>query len=463
MTIWTPSIEEQDRPRYRAIADAIGVAIRDGALAVGDRLPPQRELAWRLGVTVGTVGRGYALAVERGLLTGEVGRGTFVRVDDGLRSLGQTLAADSPDILDLSVNTATIAGHDAALAATLREIVEDGELEAVLPYMPTAGHARHRAALSVWLRRHGLAHAATESVVLTAGAAQGLMATLGVLTNVGEPVMAERLTYPGIIEAAHILNRPLIGLDMDAEGVIPDALERAAVDRRARLAILIPTIQNPTAITMPEERRRDISAVAERHDLLLVEDDVYGMLPEPRPTPLAAIAPHRTIYLSSASKCLAPGLRAGWLAAPERFLARLANYVFAASVTQPGLTFEIVTRWIESGRAERLIGDLRREMSARQRLAAEVLDGFDYATQESAFHIWLNLTDRWRGGAFADAAAARGIRLMSGSSFMTGDGPAPRAVRISISRPPDRERLTRDLQILRDVLLAGPAASRTLV
>ena len=463
MTMWIPSIKAQDRPRYRAIADAIGAAIRGGALAGGDRLPPQRELAWRLGVTVGTVGRGYALAIERGLLTGEVGRGTYVRASGGSPSPGQALATDSPDTFDLSVNTATIAGRDAALAATLREFVKDGEPEAILRYMPTAGHARHRATLSAWLRRHGLAHAVTEAVILTTGVAQGLMATLSALTDPGEPVMAERLTYPGIIEAAHILRRPLIGLAMDAEGVIPDALERAAVDRRARLAILLPTIQNPMAITMPEGRRRDICAVAERHDLLLVEDDVYGMIPERRPAPLAAMAPHRTIYLSSASKWLAPGLRAGWLAAPERFLARLANYLFAASVTQPGLTFEIVTRWIESGTAERLVGDLRREMSARHRLTAELLSGFDYVTQEGAFHIWLNLTDRWCGDTFADAAATRGIRLLSGSSFMTGDSPAPRAVRISISCPPDRERLARGLQILRDILVAGPAASRTLV
>ena len=464
MTMWIPDIATRDGPRYRAIADAIGAAIRDGTVCAGERLPPQRELAWKLGVTVGTVSRGYALAVERGLLSGQVGRGTYVLADDGRPLLGRSMTAPAEnDSFDMSVNAAGVTGRDVALAATLREIANSGDLEALLGYMPTAGHLHHRAALAPWLKRQGIAHARPESIVLTTGAAQALMSTLAVLTNAGEPVMVERLTYTGLIEAAHFLNRPLIGLEMDSEGVIPDALECAAVDQRARLAILVPTIQNPTATVMSEQRRREIVSVAEKHDLLLVEDDVYGNLPESQPTPLAALAPDRTIYLSSASKCLAPGLRAGWILAPDRLLARLANYVFAASVTQSGLTFEIVARWVESGVAERLVQDLRSEMVSRQRLTAEILGEFDYATHESALHIWLNLSDRWRGGVFAEAAAARKIRIMPGSSFVVGDDAAPRAVRISISRPPDRTSLSRYLHVLRDILLAGPTANRTMV
>src|SRR3546814_8209751 len=79
MTIWIPKIDHRPAPRYRAIAEAISDAIASGELPSGTRLPPQRELAWRLGVTVGTVTRAYDLAAQRRLLSGEVGRGTFVR------------------------------------------------------------------------------------------------------------------------------------------------------------------------------------------------------------------------------------------------------------------------------------------------------------------------------------------------------------------------------------------------
>ncbi|MCY4239704.1 MAG: PLP-dependent aminotransferase family protein [Rhodospirillaceae bacterium] len=462
MTIWAPDLARFPGPRYQAIAEAIGAAIREGNLSSGDRLPPQRELAWKLGVTVGTVSRGYALAEQRGLLSGEVGRGTYIR-SINQRSSGKTLATDPNDTFDMSVNTANLAGRGAILAETLREIASTDDDDFLLRYMPTAGHARHRTALVPWLKRHDLAQAHPDTIILTAGAAQGLMMSVSALTAVGAPVMAESLTYPGLIETAHVLNRPLLGLEMDVDGVIPDALERAAVDHHAKMAVLVPTIQNPTAIVMPEQRRRDIVTVAERHDLLLIEDDVYGNLPEAPLPPLAAMAPDRTIYIGSASKCLAPGLRVGWILTPENFMARLSNAIFATSVAQPSLTFEIAARWIESGIADQLVRDLRAEMTVRQSVTADVLGDFNYATQENAFHIWLELPNRWRGGTFAEAAAARKIRLMAGSAFMTGEGPSPRAVRISISRPPDANILARDLHILRDILLAGPSAGRTLV
>ena len=78
MTIWEPDITDRTGPRYEAIADAIAEAITADELASGEKLPPQRDLAWRLGVTVGTISRAYRLAHDRGLVTGEVGRGTYV-------------------------------------------------------------------------------------------------------------------------------------------------------------------------------------------------------------------------------------------------------------------------------------------------------------------------------------------------------------------------------------------------
>ena len=463
MTMWVPDLTSHDGPRYRAIADAIGAAICGGDLNAGDRLPPQRELAWKLGVTVGTVSRGYTLAEQRGLLSGEIGRGTYVRSSGSQTVQGQTLTVDHGGVYDLSVNSASLAGRDAMLAETLRDIANDADLEGLLRYMPTVGHPRHRGAIAAWLQRYGVDHASADLLTLAAGAEQGIMTSVAVLTRTGEPIMTETLTYPGIIEAAHVLDRPIIGLMVDEQGALPDALERAAVDRKARVAVLVPTIQNPTAVVMPEQRRREIAAVAQRRDLLIIEDDVYGKLPEHRSVTIATLAPERTIYLGSASKCLAPGLRAGWMLAPERFLSRLANSIYATSVAQPALTFEIVLRWIENGTADRLVKDLRHEMTARQKIARDILDDFDFDTHENAFHIWLKLPGRWRGGTFSDAAAARNIRIMSGSGFMTGDGPTPRAVRISISRPPDQETLARDLNTLRDILIAGPTAGRTMV
>jgi len=90
MTSWTPDLTGRDGLKYQALLDAIAEAIRSGALKPGDKLPPQRDLAWKLGMTVGTVGRAYALAEERRLVSGQVGRGTYVRAL--VRDIGIKLA-----------------------------------------------------------------------------------------------------------------------------------------------------------------------------------------------------------------------------------------------------------------------------------------------------------------------------------------------------------------------------------
>src|ERR687892_628566 len=103
MTIWTPDLAARSGPRYLALADAIEQDVVNGALVVGTRLPPQRDLAYRLGVTVGTVSRAYALVAARGLVTGEVGRGTFVRAPE--RGARQNPVDDGEgDLIKLTVN-----------------------------------------------------------------------------------------------------------------------------------------------------------------------------------------------------------------------------------------------------------------------------------------------------------------------------------------------------------------------
>lgn len=146
MTIWTPNLQSREGPRYQALAEAIGEAIASGELPAGSRLPAQRDLAWRLGVTVGTVGRAYLLAEQRGLLSGEVGRGTFVRPP--LPAAEAALLGSEPEAahIDLTHNAPAGGGHGPALAATLTALGRHNDLSGLLGYAPSVGHARHRAA-----------------------------------------------------------------------------------------------------------------------------------------------------------------------------------------------------------------------------------------------------------------------------------------------------------------------------
>jgi DNA-binding transcriptional MocR family regulator len=460
MTIWQPDLSRLSGPRYQAIAAAIAASIQQGELQPGARLPPQRDLAWRLGVTVGTVTRGYMLAEQRGLVSGEVGRGTFVRMAGG--SADPLLAEPAAGIVDLSRNVPGVGEPARLFAEALSALGARGGLEQLLAYAPAAGHAAHRAAGAAWIGRTGLA-VTPEQVVLTAGAQQAVTIVLSALAKPGEPVLVEELTYCGLIDAARLLHLPLQGLPMDAEGVVPEALDAACRKGGVRLLCLVPTNQNPTLATMSPARRQAIVEVARRHDLLIVEDDVYGYLPEGRPLPIAALAPERTVYLASASKCMVPGLRVGWIAAPVALAERFADGIHAHCIAEAALTAQIVSQWIEDGTADHLTRWHREQCRMRQALAAEIFAGFDMCAAPSSFHIFLSLPDPWRAQEFTEAARAKGIIVVPAGTYAVGRVAAPHAVRISLAAAMGLANLREALSTLATLAKAGPGARRAMV
>ncbi len=460
MTNWLPQIEGRKGPIYQRIADAISDGIHSGTLPPGARLPPQRDLAWKLKVTVGTVSRAYMLGEQRGLLSGEVGRGTYVKPP---AADGPTLYVPPGDgVLDLSINMAVSPQHGAMLARELKAIAEQRGVETLLHYMTAPLQRPHKEAAAKWLGALGL-DAAPERIVLTNGAHQGLAVAFAALLKPGAPALTERMTYPGIIDNARIFGHPLIGVAMDGEGMVPEALDHAAAESGARVVFVQPTFHNPTVATMGERRRRDIVAVAQKRDLLIVEDDVYGLLPAERPPAIAALAPSRTIYINSASKAVAPGLRIGWIlapVAPAALTQALGETRYSLSGALPSLTFEVARRWFANGTARDLMLRTRAETAQRQRLAAEKLAGLAVDGHPDAFHIILTLPDPWRRENFVAAALARGVRVAPISDFIVGQTAAPHAVRVSLAAAPDRTTLAHALDTLRDLALAEKSGTR---
>lgn len=478
MTIWTPSLEGRTGARYEAIAEAIAEAIETGDLAAGDRLPPQRDLAWRLGVTTGTVGRAYALVRDRGYLSGEVGRGTFVRAATDrtpatpfhdrlpIRSIeeaGEDLVPyDTRGLVDLARNAPSYEVHADAMREALAKIVARPGLERLMAYMPTRGHRHHREAGALWVKRIGLDTTA-DRVTVCGGSQQAIAATLSGLAKPGDMVLAETYPYPGLTDAAEVLGRTLKGVSIDDDGIVPDALDRMCRETPdARMLFMVPTLQNPTATIMSEGRRRDIVDVARKHDLLIVEDDVYGYLPEERPIPIAAIAPERTIYMTSTSKCLAPGLRVAWIVAPKSLDAALTNALHNLTVCGPPLTAEVARTWILDGTADKLIVWQRREVAARQAMVDEILGDLDFRSHPAGFHVLLQLPHPWRADEFAGAARAKGIAIVPGSAFALEPGTMSDSVRISLSAVPDRAVLAEALRTIRDLVDTNPA-TRALI
>ena len=454
MTIWTP-ILEKGQPIYLAIANAMAKDILGGALSPGTKLPPHRDLAWRLKVTVGTVTRAYREAEIRGLLSGEVGRGSYVREITGTTALPERLDVTS-QMSDLSQAAPPPVYSTDEFDAALAHVMREPSRLALLDYMPPEGHAHYRAMGAKWLARSGI-DISESNVIVTSGAHLGVMACLSVLAQPGDAVMAENLNYASLGSLIYGLNLKPVPIAMNETGLDLEDLERAAKTGESKILYLVPTLQNPTTLTMPRERRDAIVDIARRYNLTIVEDDIFRLLDDRvQPPTFYSLAPERTYHITSLSKTLAPGLRIGFVATPPgraQFL-RLRQRAAGARVT--GLTAEVARYWLETDIAEHLMKRVIGEMATRRNIFREVFARHTFSCEPGAPYGWLSLPAHWSPLRFASAALTHNIKLTPGPAFSFGPGSRDHAVRICFGQPATAQELKNALLKIRDLTEQDP-------
>lgn len=439
---------------YLAILEALTEAVRAGELQPGDRLPPQRAVADRLGVDLTTVTRAYAAARDRGLVEGTVGRGTFVRARRD---------EDETGVVDLSMNLPP-PPEGLSLGRLLQEttaaILQRTDAATLMAYHPGAGALGQRIAGARWLAPV-VGEVPPERVLVSPGAQAALAAVLSSICRPGDAVVAEALTYPGFRALAAQLGLDLVACPMDDEGPLPEALERLCAERRPAAIYLVPTMQNPTASTLGAVRRAEIARIAAAADVWIVEDDPYSRLCAAPPQALAALAPERTFHVATLAKCLTPGLRIAYVVAPPGGpTARVAEALRAIALMTPPLMAAVATTWIREGTAETLLAAVRAEARARRALAAEAIPQAKGAPE--SLHVWLPLTP----GAPADrlrlAAQARGLSLTASDAFAVS-AEAPDGVRISLGAASKRAVLAEALRTIGELARTGPGPARAIV
>jgi DNA-binding transcriptional MocR family regulator len=324
--------------------------------------------------------------------------------------------------------------------------------------------------MAEWLATLG-APVSPDRIVLTAGAQHALMMALAVSAKPGDIVLTEEFTYAGMKEAAEQMHLKVRGVAMDAEGLRPEAFEAACRSTRARVVYCMPRLQNPTSAVMSERRRKQIAAVAEKHRLTIIEDDVYGFL-SPERAPLAPFAPDRTLFITSVSKSLFPGMRLGCVVAPPALFDSVSKAVWASMLCVSPISGDLLCGWLEDGTAKRILEWKRHEVTARQAMAKRLLDGHRLQTMATSPHVWLHLPARWTTEGFAAEMRSRGVIVNAATAFAIsvtndgakkGDQPAPRAIRLCVGTPRTRAGLEQALMRVAETLAERSPAARAVV
>jgi len=460
--LWGLDIGKVDGPRYLAVAGAIARAIDNGELPPGAQLPPQRDLAEKLGVTVGTVSRAYALARKRRLIVGEVGRGTFVQGLSRRERTGRIIPTNAERGIDLSCFRSPVEGLSQRIVRSLAEVGERASLLPLHKYPPGTGALSHRLAGTSWIGRAGY-DVPADRIVITHGAQEAIAVCLATLASHGDTVLTEELTYSGVKAIAAMQGLRLHAVAMDAQGMVPEALERAAAETGARVVYLQPTIHNPTAASMPEARRRRIAAIAERHDLVLVEDDAAASAMAERAAPISALVPDRSCYITSLSKSVSPTLRLAYVAAGQPLIGALADTFHTLALGTSPITAEIGALLIGSGAADEIARSYVKAMARRLDVAREVFPAAALQAIPGAFFVWLGLPERWNADDLALAAKQRGIAVPQSDSFLVGRAAMRPGVRLSLNPSSQPELLRKGLATLGELLEARPQPRQTII
>jgi len=446
--MWVPRLAEgAEGPIYQRLLDVLAGDIAGGKLKEGERLPPQRDLAHRLSISLGSVTRAYDEALRRGLVEAHVGRGTFVS--------GRRKAEETSGLIDLSTNTAPI--DFGALSSLVQQAMgKRSILSGAFDYQPPPGRDADRKAAAAWIARSANFPDLDWTHVITCGGTQNaLAAVFSSLCRPGDVVLCEAMTFPGMRLLAAQLGLALRGVAMDRDGMEPGALERAVRESGAKAVYVLPTQQNPTTRTMSAARRAEIAAIARQHDLWIVEDDIYAPCAAPDVAPIAALAPERTFYATSLSKIVSPGLRAGYLVAPKGDPFERCLRGFRALMHSPcGLSGAVAAHLLDSFAADEIAAEVRAESAERIALALSLLDGFAVKPgSPSSLHLWISCPQADR---MASLLFGEGVRLSPASAFEVNGAPAESGLRLCVGAAANRPVLTKALGIVKSALTAAP-------
>jgi 2-aminoadipate transaminase len=333
-----------------------------------------------------------------------------------------------------------------AVGAMMGELVSHRGA-AALQYGPGQGDQRLRERICDVMALEGIHGASPDDIVVTVGSQQALDLVSRVFLDPGDVVLAEGPSYVGALGTFAAAEAEVVHLPMDGDGLVPavlaETLERLRqTGRRAKFLYTVPNFHNPAGVTLTVDRRPQILALAEQYDLLVLEDNPYGLLGfdgETLPA-LRSMSAARVIYLGSFSKTFAPGLRVGWALAPpavreKLVLASEAQVLCPPTFSQVAVAEYLDTQpWLEQVKVFRDLYRERRDAMLAA-LAALMPAGCTWTRPGGGFYVWLTLPDGLDAKVMQPRAVHERVAYVPGIGFYA-DGAGQRELRLSYCYPP---------------------------
>ena len=321
----------------------------------------------------------------------------------------------------------------------------DDDFDALRPTFRVA-HPEMVATAAEWLRMPA------ERLFLTDGAHHGCLIAMMAAGLAGRPIAMDAAAYTGALEQAGALGSSVVGCAVDAEGMTEQSLRAVCLRGQASGAPVAAlfctvTVHNPLGCTASLHRREALVAVAREFDLLILEDDTYGFMEPQAPTRLYELAPERTFFVGSLSKCYVPASRMGFLVAPERFDAAIWAAIKNTATGSSLVHHAAACSLLADGSVDRVIAAKNDEGARRNQAARTVLGDRCWPGAPCAWHLWVALPEHVTAQAFEARMKERGVCL-SGGNWFTASDDAPHGFRIALGGEVDAEVTQRGVELV---------------
>ncbi|MNE19374.1 2-aminoadipate transaminase [compost metagenome] len=289
-------------------------------------------------------------------------------------------------------------------------------------------------------------------ILFTNGAQNAITAILAGLFKAGDRIGTDPMTYPGIKTAANMLGIQLVPIKQKDYEITEEGLMYACKNENIKCLYMVPDFQNPTTHTMSVSTRKMIGEIAIKENLIVIEDAIHSLLTERPLAPIASYAPDQVLYISSLSKVISPGLRFGYIAAPEPFKRKLAIALYNFNISVAPLMTELVTQMINTGVTDKILDNHRSFTKEQNSIVDQWLGDYQIVGSAASIFRWLLLPDYFTGESFELRAYQAGVQVYAADRFAVGTAQPQNAVRIAVTAPGNDGGLEQGLRIIKALL-----------
>jgi DNA-binding transcriptional MocR family regulator len=422
---------EKDIPIYLQIYSQFKNFIENGSLPPGYKLPTIRSLAKELGVNIITVVSAYRLLEENGYVYTRVGSGTYVcetlqRDRDFLEDI------DISEHKEIHVKKGIVNFASSSLNPELFPVDEFAELiNRVLKrdrgyafeYQDSRGYKPLREAILGFVRLYGI-ETNIERIQVISGGQQGIDVVSKALINFGDTIIVERPTYSWALASFQSRGADILEVDLNEDGINLENLEDKLKKFKPKFIYVMPNFHNPTGILYSDERKKRLVELVEKYETYILEDDFASELSfsEKEVLPLKAFDKYdRVIYLKSFSKVHMPGLRLGFIIAPEKLVSSFLKAKYVTDLTTSGLMQRAFDLYLRENIWKKHIKEIKQVIKERFEAMREGLDELksyiDFKVPEGGFFYWVKLKREIKAIDIYQKCLEKGLLIVPGDMF----------------------------------------------